>query len=66
MSYKSKRLRKLVHNKKKKKKKQVSAPKVKRNNTKMSAFKNFVMDKTRIMSEIRSRIDKVIPLSPYP
>ena len=62
MSYKSKRLRKLVHNKKKKKKKQVSAPKVKRNNTKMSAFKNFVMDKTRIMSEIRSRIDKVIEI----
>lgn len=60
MSYKSKRLRKPVHNKKKKKKKLVSAPKAKRNNTDMSAFKDFVMDKPRIMSEIHSRIDRAI------
>lgn len=60
MSYKSKGLRKPVHNKKKKKKKPVSTPKVKQNNSDMSAFKDFVMDKPMIISEIHSRINKAI------
>ena len=62
MSYKSKGLRKSVHNKKKKKKRQVSATKVKRNNAVISALKDFAVDKPRIMSEIRSRIDEVIEI----